>query len=231
MYDCIAALLRTSACTHAYEACGGLPTPAAARAQALARADCKALHAHWALLLPVATPLAGRTQAATLVDVAVRDPTPRARLVLPAVPSISLAPLAGSRRKRARYDHAMAVMYGGRYRSRVELGRRPSEASCPVASGERNSSCAQARAAAAVAIQALLEGPPQRAFLAIAEVPAHPRHLGRYAAAAALESGQTTPDCDDRSVRGFHCVLHHMLQDWLALLNRVKAECGSGEPL
>ncbi len=68
-------------------ACGGPPSSAAARAQALARADCKALHAHWALLLPVATPLAGRTQAATLVDVAARDPSPRARLALPAVPS------------------------------------------------------------------------------------------------------------------------------------------------
>lgn len=45
----------------------------------LARADCKALHAHWATLLPVATPLAGRTQGATLMDAAARDPSARVR--------------------------------------------------------------------------------------------------------------------------------------------------------
>ncbi|KAK9841854.1 hypothetical protein WJX81_007459 [Elliptochloris bilobata] len=81
--------------------------------QALARADCKALHAHWAALLPVATPLAGRAQGATLMDAAARDPSPRVR------------------------------------------------------------------ASAAAVIQTLLEGPPQRAFLAIAEVQAQARHVVR----------------------------------------------------
>ena len=48
--------------------------------QVLARGDCKALHALWVKLLPVATPLAGRAQSATLMDAAARDPSHRARL-------------------------------------------------------------------------------------------------------------------------------------------------------
>lgn len=48
--------------------------------QVLARVDCKALHAHWVTLLPVATPLAGRAQSATLMDAAARDPSHQARI-------------------------------------------------------------------------------------------------------------------------------------------------------
>lgn len=47
--------------------------------QVLARVDCKALHAHWVTLLPVATPLAGRAQSAMLMDAAARDTSHRAR--------------------------------------------------------------------------------------------------------------------------------------------------------
>lgn len=39
----------------------------------------------------------------------------------------------------------------------------------------------QVRATAAAVVQALLEGPPQRAFLAIAEVQAKARHVVRCA--------------------------------------------------
>lgn len=44
----------------------------------------------------------------------------------------------------------------------------------------RSECCVQIRASAAAVIQMLLEGPPQRAFLAIAEVQAQARHVVRY---------------------------------------------------
>ena len=40
--------------------------------------------------------------------------------------------------------------------------------------------CCQVRASAAAVIQTLLEGPPQHAFLAIAQVQAEARHVARY---------------------------------------------------
>ena len=47
--------------------------------QVLVKADCKALHPHWTVLLPVHTPLATRAASATLVDVVVNDPLVKVR--------------------------------------------------------------------------------------------------------------------------------------------------------
>ncbi|CAL8466624.1 g6160 [Coccomyxa elongata] len=47
--------------------------------QALAKADCKALHPHWVVLLPVHGPLARRPDSLTLMDALVNDPIPKVR--------------------------------------------------------------------------------------------------------------------------------------------------------
>ncbi|BDA41093.1 probable HEAT repeat-containing protein 6 at N-terminal half [Coccomyxa sp. Obi] len=47
--------------------------------QALAKADCKALHPHWVVLLPVHDPLARRPDSLTLMDALVNDPIPKVR--------------------------------------------------------------------------------------------------------------------------------------------------------
>ena len=47
--------------------------------QVLAKAAPKALHASWAVLLPVHSPLATRPAARTLMDAVVSDPVPKVR--------------------------------------------------------------------------------------------------------------------------------------------------------
>ena len=45
--------------------------------QQLAKADCRALHPFWIVLLPVYNPLQTKYHAATLMDAIVRDPIPK----------------------------------------------------------------------------------------------------------------------------------------------------------
>ena len=45
--------------------------------QQLAKADCRALHPFWIVLLPVYNPLQTKYHAATLMDAIVRDPLPK----------------------------------------------------------------------------------------------------------------------------------------------------------
>ena len=45
--------------------------------QQLAKADCRALHPFWIILLPVYNPLQTKYHAATLMDAIVRDPLPK----------------------------------------------------------------------------------------------------------------------------------------------------------
>ena len=45
--------------------------------QQLAKADCRALHPFWIVLLPVYNPLQTKYNHATLMDAIVRDPVPK----------------------------------------------------------------------------------------------------------------------------------------------------------
>lgn len=48
--------------------------------QTLIKADSRALHPHWPVLLPVYSPLQTKYHAATLTDAIVRDPVPKVSL-------------------------------------------------------------------------------------------------------------------------------------------------------
>ena len=48
--------------------------------QQLAKADCRALHPFWIVLLPVYNPLQTKYHAATLMDAVVRDPIPKVKI-------------------------------------------------------------------------------------------------------------------------------------------------------
>lgn len=50
--------------------------------QQLAKADCRALHPFWIVLLPVYNPLQTKYHDATLMDAVVRDPVPKVTLLL-----------------------------------------------------------------------------------------------------------------------------------------------------
>ncbi|KAL0055415.1 hypothetical protein WJX82_000229 [Trebouxia sp. C0006] len=58
--------------------------------QQLAKADCRALHPFWIVLLPVYNPLQTKYHAATLMDAIVRDPLPKVRALAAAVLSSML---------------------------------------------------------------------------------------------------------------------------------------------
>lgn len=55
--------------------------------QALAKADCKALHPQWVVLLPLHGPLARRPDSLTLMDALVNDPIPKVTLQISSTPS------------------------------------------------------------------------------------------------------------------------------------------------